>query len=79
MNRDYPLNNFINEYIQAAPDSQLSSSQSNLLSNLLKEEDQYDYNQLLNIQPSDHIQQILHQVRSLLSNYLYYIFHFFLL
>ncbi len=51
------------EYIRAAPDSQLSSS--NLLSNLLKEEDQYHYNQLLNIQVPHHIQHTLHQVRSL--------------
>jgi hypothetical protein len=58
------------EYIQAAPDSQLSSSQSNLLSTLLKEEDQSDYNQLLNIQLSNNIQQILHQVRFFLIKHL---------
>jgi hypothetical protein len=44
------------EYIHAAPDSQLSSS--NLLSTLLKEEEQYHHNQL-----SRPIQHILHQVR----------------
>jgi hypothetical protein len=63
------------EYIQAAPDSQLSSSQSNLLSTLLKEEDQYEYNQLLNIQLPNNIQQILHQVRLFFINYLPYILH----
>jgi len=77
------------DYIQAAPDSQLSSSQSNLLSTLLKEEDQYEYNQLLNIQLSNNIQQILHQVRfflikhlsfsSILRSYLhFFIFHLLL-
>jgi hypothetical protein len=66
------------EYIQAAPDTQLSSSQSNLLSTLLKEEDQYEYNQLLNIQLPNNIQQILHQVRLFFINYLYHIFHFLL-
>jgi hypothetical protein len=65
-------------YIRAAPDPQLSSSQSNLLSTLLKEEDQYDYNQLLNVQLSNHIQQILHQVIFFLINHLHHIFHFLL-
>lgn len=78
MNRDSPLRIFADEFIQAAPDSQLSSSQSNLLSTLLKEEDQYEYNQLLNIQLPNNIQQILHQVRLFFINYLYHIFHFLL-
>jgi len=66
------------EYIRAAPDSQLSSS--NLLFNLLKEEDQYHYNQLLNIQVPHHIQHTLHQVRSLffLFKHPHHIFHFVL-
>jgi hypothetical protein len=51
------------EYIRAASDAQLSSSQSNLLATLLKEEDQYDYNQLLKKPLSNDIHRILHQVR----------------
>jgi hypothetical protein len=46
--------------IQAAPDTQLSSPQSNLLITLLKEEDQHDYNQLLKTHLSNDIQHILY-------------------
>jgi hypothetical protein len=50
------------EYIRAAPDAQLSSSETHLLATLLSEEDQHDYNQLLNTTLSDDILHILHQV-----------------
>ena len=49
-------------YIQAAPNSQLSSSHSALLYTLLNEEDQCDYNQLLTTLLPHHILTILHQV-----------------
>ncbi len=50
------------EYIPAATDCQLSSSKTRLLSTLLSEEDQLHYNQLLRIQLSFPILQILNQV-----------------
>jgi hypothetical protein len=50
------------EYIQAAPDTQLSSSETHLLATLISEEDQHDYNQLLETTLSQDILQILHQV-----------------
>ncbi len=50
------------EYIQAAPDTQLSSSETHLLANLLLEEDQHDYDQLLKTNLSQDILHILHQV-----------------
>jgi hypothetical protein len=55
------------EYIRAAPDAQLSSSETHLLATLITEEDQYDYNQLLTIQLSHDILHLLHQVRSSFS------------
>ncbi|CAF3428023.1 unnamed protein product [Rotaria sp. Silwood1] len=54
------------EYIRAASDPQLSSSDSHLLPTLLSEEDQHDYNQLLYIQISPDILQILNQLNSFL-------------
>ncbi|CAF2403631.1 unnamed protein product [Rotaria sp. Silwood2] len=59
---------FINdtEYIRAAWDPQLSSTDSHLLATLLSEEDQDDYNQLLKTKISSPILQILHQLHSLL-------------
>ena len=51
------------EYIKASSDPQLSSTQTQLLATLLSEEDQLDYNQILNIQPSQSIVQIINQVR----------------
>jgi hypothetical protein len=66
------------EYIQAAPDSQLSSSETHLLANLLSEEDQHDYDQLLKINLSQDILHILHQVIFLTTfNTLLFIFQFF--
>ena len=50
------------EYIRAAPDIHLSSSQTHLLSTLLSQEDQHDYNQIIHIQLSDDILHIVHQV-----------------
>ena len=59
--------NFIpEEYIQAASDTQLSSSHSHLLLTLLNEEDQHDYNQLLTTSLSHDIFHILQQVASFL-------------
>ena len=60
-----PLPSFLanEEYIRAASDAQLSSSESNLLATLLKEEDQYDYNQLLKKPLSNDIFCTLYQVR----------------
>ncbi|CAF1543722.1 unnamed protein product [Rotaria sordida] len=54
------------EYIPAACDPQLSSPHTHLLATLLSEEDQHDYNQLLQIQLPKDILQILHQLSSLL-------------
>ncbi len=55
--------NFITEeYIRAAPDAHLSSSETHLLATLLSEEDQNDYNQLLKTTLSDNILHTLHQV-----------------
>ncbi|CAF3576779.1 unnamed protein product [Rotaria sordida] len=54
------------EYIQAACDPQLSSPHTHLLATLLSEEDQHDYNQLLQVQLPKDILQILHQLSSLL-------------
>ncbi|UJR28784.1 hypothetical protein I4U23_010010 [Adineta vaga] len=56
----------LEEYINAAPDPQLSASESKLLVTLLSEEDQYQYNQLLNIVLPDDIQHLLHQISLLL-------------
>jgi hypothetical protein len=53
------------EYIRAAPDTHLSSSETHLLSTLLSQEDQHDYNQIIDIQLSHDIYHILHQVRLL--------------
>jgi predicted PurR-regulated permease PerM len=78
MNPDSILLIPTDEYIRAAPDPQLSSSQSNILHTLLREEDQCDYNQLLNIQLPNDIQHILYQVTSFLTNHFHYILHFFL-
>ncbi len=50
------------EYIRAAPDIHLSSSQTHLLSTLLSQEDEHDYNQIINIQLSPNILYILQQV-----------------
>ena len=55
--------NFIaDEYIRAAPDSGLSSSESHLLKTLLSEEDQSQYNEIINTTLSHHTLHILHQV-----------------
>lgn len=61
------------EYIRAAPDPQLSSSQSNLLTNLLKQEDQYQYYQLLNTTIPIDIQHLLNQVGSCLVSLIIFI------
>ena len=71
MNCQSPLVISIGEYIRAAADHQLSSSASNLLRTLLNEEDQLQYNQLLNTSISIDIHHLLHQVRSIL-NYLHH-------
>jgi hypothetical protein len=65
------------EYIRAAPDAQLSSSQTHLLSTLLSEEDQHDYNELLNQQLSHDILHIVHQVTLFLTfKTMFYLSHF---
>lgn len=51
-----------NGYIRAASDSQLSSSETQLLKTLLSEEDQYEYYQIINIQLHTDIRKILNQV-----------------
>jgi hypothetical protein len=56
------FNLIADEYIRAAPDAHLSSSETHLLSTLLSEENQLDYNQLLNIRLEDNILHIVHQV-----------------
>ena len=55
------------EYIRAAPDTKLSSTETHLLATLLSEEDQHDYNQLLKTQLPKDIQHIMHQVSLLFS------------
>ena len=60
-----PSVNFLaDEYIQSrgASQPQLSSSQSRLLVTLLTEEDQHDYNQLLQVQLPSHLLNTLYQV-----------------
>ena len=57
------------EYLPAAPDTQLSSSDSYLLATLLEEEDQHDHNELLNTQLPHDIFDILHQVTSIHTNF----------
>jgi hypothetical protein len=52
------------DYIRAAPDTKLSSTETHLLATLLSEEDQHDYNQLLKVQLSYDIHHTLYQVRS---------------
>lgn len=54
-------------YVSAASDPKLSSSDNQLLTTLLSEEDQLDYNQLLNIQLSSQILQVITHVRKLLQ------------
>jgi hypothetical protein len=66
MNLNSPLLIFNEAYVRAAPDPQLSLPQSNLLTNLLKEEDQYQYNELINTSISIDIQPLLNQVGSCL-------------
>jgi hypothetical protein len=71
------LSTVCDEYIRAAPDAQLSSSETHLLSTLLSEEDQHDYNQLLNIPLSHDILHILHQVTLFLTfKTIFYLSHF---
>jgi len=67
------------EYIQAAPDTQLSSSETHLLATLLSEEDQHDYDQLLKTNLSQDILHILHQVifLTILKNLLFTFLLFF--
>ncbi|CAF1416868.1 unnamed protein product [Adineta steineri] len=60
------FNLITDDYIRAAPDTQLSSSETHLLHNLLSQEDQLHYNQTINIQLSDHILHILNHLTSLL-------------
>ena len=57
----------VDEYIRAAPDFQLSSSETHLLSTLLSEEDQHDYHQLLQLRLPSDILQLLHQVKCFLD------------
>jgi hypothetical protein len=72
------LFNFItDEYIQAAPDAELSSSETKLLSTLLSEEDQHDYYQLLETALSDDILHIVHQVTFLFTFKLFFISELF--
>jgi hypothetical protein len=56
------FNLIADDYIRAAPDIHLSSSQTHLLSTLLSQEDEHDYNQIINIQLSPDILYILQQV-----------------
>ncbi len=62
MSVDFLLLATHDEYISAAADTQLSSSETHLLATLISEEDQHDYNQLLETTLSQDILQILHQV-----------------
>ncbi|CAF1660855.1 unnamed protein product [Adineta ricciae] len=55
------------EYIKAAPDSQLSFPESKLLTTLLSREDQYDYNQLQTKSLLSDTQHLLHQISSFLQ------------
>ncbi|CAF4831454.1 unnamed protein product, partial [Rotaria socialis] len=55
------------DYIRAASDPQLSSPDSHLLTTLLSEEDQHEYNQLLQIQIAPDALNIVNQVRSLFT------------
>jgi hypothetical protein len=64
MNLNSPLLISTEAYVRAALDPQLSLPQSNLLTNLLKEEDQYQYYQLINTSISIDIRPLLHQVGS---------------
>jgi len=56
------FNLIADEYIRAASDAHLSSSETHLLATLISEEDQHDYNQLLKTTLSQDIFHILHQV-----------------
>ncbi|CAF1908268.1 unnamed protein product [Rotaria magnacalcarata] len=53
------------EYIRAASDPQLSSPDSHLLTTLLSEEDQHEYNQLLHVQLTSDVLNIVNQLTSL--------------
>ena len=68
------ISSFINntEYIRAACDFQLSSSETQLLSTFLSEEDQYNYNSILKVHLPEDILQLLNQVRSFYFNYNFY-------
>jgi hypothetical protein len=78
MSADFFLLKTHDEYIRAAPDAHLSSSETHLLATLLSEEDQLDYNQLLETNLSQDILHILHQVIFLtIFNTLLFIFQFF--
>jgi len=78
MSADFFLLTTHDEYIRAAPDAHLSSSETHLLATLLSEEDQLDYNQLLETNLSQDILHILHQVIFLtIFNTLLFIFQFF--
>ena len=70
--------NFLTEeYIRAAPDSGLSSSESQLLNTLLSEEDQHHYNEIIKTTLSHDIFHILHQVNiNFHYLYQYWIFSF---
>ena len=58
-----PSVNFVaREYVRGASHPQLASSQSHLLTTLLTEEDQHDYNRLLQVQLPSHLLDTLHQV-----------------
>jgi hypothetical protein len=56
------------DYTRAASDPQLSSSDSHLLTTLLSEEDQHEYNQLLQIQLTPDVLNIVNQVTSLFTH-----------
>jgi hypothetical protein len=62
MSAAFDLLTAYDEFIRAAPDSGLSSSESQLLNTLLSEEDQHHYNQLIKTTLSHNILHILHQV-----------------
>ncbi|CAF1390429.1 unnamed protein product [Rotaria magnacalcarata] len=53
------------DYIRAASDPQLSSPDSHLLTTLLSEEDQHEYNQLLHVQLTSDVLNIVNQLTSL--------------
>jgi hypothetical protein len=70
--------NFLaDEYIRAAPDARLSSSESHLLATLLSEEDQHHYNEILKTTLSNDILHILHQVINYFHNSPFYTSHLF--